>query len=69
MKPLNPAARDYQQYEYYIDCFGKKRIQYDYRDKDGALFSCVRETLEECREARRRWQEQTNGAKTPEPPP
>jgi hypothetical protein len=33
----------------------KKRVQYDYRHKDGELFSCVRETLRGCRTARNEW--------------
>ena len=30
----------------------KRLCQYDYRDADGELFSCVAPTLEECREKR-----------------
>ena len=40
--------------------FGRKpkhRIQYDYRHTDGELFSCVKNTLEECRDARDKWLE------------
>lgn len=33
----------------------KKLCQYDYRDKDGELFSCVAPTLEECRAKRDVW--------------
>lgn len=33
----------------------KKRCQYDYRDTDGELFSCVAPTLEECRAKRDIW--------------
>ncbi len=29
--------------------------QYDYRHTDGELFSCVKPTLKECREAREEW--------------
>ena len=29
-----------------------KKVQYDYRSTEGILFSCVRNTLEECRTAR-----------------
>lgn len=28
---------------------GKRYYQYDYRDLDGELFSCVRDNLSECR--------------------
>ena len=37
---------------------GKKygeMFQYDYRTKDGELFSCIAKTLKECRERRDRW--------------
>lgn len=33
----------------------KKAVQYDYRDLDGELFSCVRPTLVECRKERDVW--------------
>lgn len=33
----------------------KTYIQYDYRDTDGTLFSCVRPTLQECRQKRDEW--------------
>lgn len=29
--------------------------QYDYRDTDGELFSCVKKTLEACRQAKDAW--------------
>ena len=44
------------QYEYYTDCRRKRRCQYDYRITDGHLFSCVRNTLEECEQARKEWE-------------
>jgi len=34
---------------------GKEYIQYDYRDHQGKLFSCVKPTLEKCRESRDVW--------------
>ena len=33
----------------------KKHYQYDYRHTDGELFSCVAETLTECRQRRDEW--------------
>jgi hypothetical protein len=33
----------------------KELCQYDYRHTDGELFSCVKPTLELCREARDNW--------------
>lgn len=47
-----------EQYEYYTSRVGrkpKKYCQYDYRHTDGTLFSCVRPTLDACREARNEW--------------
>jgi hypothetical protein len=45
-----------EQYEYFTDRVTKKRrCQYDYRDDDGELFSCVRMTVEDCRRARNIW--------------
>jgi len=36
---------------------GSECFQYDYRHVDGRLFSCVRKTLEKCREERDKWLE------------
>lgn len=45
-----------EQHEYFIDsATRKRRCQYDYRDDDGELFSCVRTTLADCRLARNIW--------------
>ena len=33
----------------------KKHYQYDYRNTDGELFSCVADTLKECRQRRDEW--------------
>jgi hypothetical protein len=33
----------------------KRYLQYDYRHEDFGLFSCVRRTIEECRDRRDRW--------------
>ena len=33
----------------------KEYVQYDYRDLDGMLFSTVRRSLDECRQARDEW--------------
>ena len=33
----------------------KKHCQYDYRHTDGELFSCVADTLKECRQRRDEW--------------
>ncbi len=34
---------------------GKTFYQYDYRHTDGELFTCVKPTLDACREARDTW--------------
>jgi len=34
---------------------GREMVQYDYRTEDGRLFSCVRKTLDECRNALKEW--------------
>ena len=55
LDPKNASPGE-EQYEYYTDrTRGKRRCQYDYRDHDGKLFSCVRLTLDECRAARDEW--------------
>jgi hypothetical protein len=43
------------QHETYFDVRGKERIQYDYRDIDGELFSTVKNSLEDCQEAMVQW--------------
>lgn len=55
---LNPAnlAPGQEQYEKYRDRTTKKiRYAYDYRHANGELFSCVKLTLEACRDARDKW--------------
>ena len=39
---------------------GKIYYQYDYRAKDGELFSALEETLEQCREKRDKWIQEKN---------
>jgi hypothetical protein len=41
----------------------KQYCQYDYRNENGELFSTIRLTLEECRQARDKWQEIKQTAK------
>jgi hypothetical protein len=40
---------------------GRTMVQYDYRDHDGHLFSCVAPTLEKARQKRDRWLEKCPG--------
>jgi len=57
LSPQNLAPGD-EQYEWYPSRIRRKSetlVQYDYRHTDGELFSCVKPTLEACREARDRW--------------
>lgn len=45
-----------EQHEIYKDRITKKRrCQYDYRARDGELFSCIKPTLEDCLQARDEW--------------
>jgi hypothetical protein len=57
---LNPATlqNGQEQYEKFTVKLGLKRktkFQYDYRHANGELFSVVKSTLTECREARDKW--------------
>lgn len=55
LDPRNIGANE-EQHETYKDRVTKKRrCQYDYRASDGTLFSCIRNTLEDCRKARDAW--------------
>jgi len=47
-----------EQYETFTRTVNRKKktyVQYDYRDHDGELFSCVKPTLDDCRKARDAW--------------
>ena len=47
-----------EKYEKYQTTIRRKRttlFQYDYRHTDGELFSCVKPTLDECRQKRDEW--------------
>lgn len=45
-----------EQYESYRSNVAKRdKVQYDYRHFDGQLFSCVKNSLEECWDARDKW--------------
>lgn len=44
-----------EQYEEYKDFQGRTLFQYDYRAEDGKLFTCVRECIAECIEAKNKW--------------
>ena len=55
---LNPhnLYPDQEQHEKFKSPVTKKMmVQYDYRDSSGRLFSTVKLTLEQCREARDNW--------------
>lgn len=56
-----PAGEE--RYERYRSSLGKMMVQYDYRDHDGELFSCVSKTLDECREKRDKWLSKRNDIK------
>jgi hypothetical protein len=43
-------------FESFLSTISKKEmVDYDYRDLDGELFSCIKPTLSECRAARNVW--------------
>lgn len=51
-------ANGEEQYETFTRKVGgksKKYYQYDYRHTDGELFSCVKPSLDLCRDARNEW--------------
>ena len=55
---LNPRAigPGQEQHEMYTSNFTKRKMcQYDYRDADGELFSCVKQTLADCQADRDEW--------------
>ncbi len=52
---LRPGEEQYEVFTSRIGRKSKRMVQYDYRDNDGTLFSCVRHTLEDCRNARNIW--------------
>jgi hypothetical protein len=55
---LNPAAigPGQEQHEMFTSSFTKRRMcQYDYRNHDGELFSCIKRTLDDCRADRDAW--------------
>lgn len=61
---LNPnnCQNGYEQHEeYYSPIVKDYRVQYDYRDTDGELFSCVCKTLEECQARKDKWLENKKG--------
>lgn len=44
-----------EQYESFTGFGRRESVQYDYRHTDGELFSCVKPTLEACKQARDLW--------------
>ena len=47
-----------EKYERFQSGIGRRKrtlAQYDYRHTDGELFSCVKPTLDECRQKRDEW--------------
>lgn len=45
----------YEQFQMGVGRRKRTLVQYDYRNTDGELFSCVKPTLGECRSARDKW--------------
>lgn len=52
------TAAGTEKYERFQLGIGRRKrtlVQYDYRHMDGELFSCVKPTLDECRQKRNEW--------------
>ena len=46
----------HEQHEFFKMRISRQRlVQYDYRHTDGELFSCVKSTIEACKQARNIW--------------
>lgn len=56
-KNIGPGEEQHELFTFRAGRTKKRRCQYDYRDSDGTLFSCIRPTLEDCRQARDIWLE------------
>ena len=54
-KGCSTCPRGQEQYEEYTDHRGNQLVQYDYRHKDGELFSTVCKSLESARKERDAW--------------
>jgi hypothetical protein len=53
---VSQCPKGQEQYEHYFSAIAQKElVQYDYRTPNGKLFSCVKPTLELCRQARDKW--------------
>ncbi len=50
-----PGTEQYEVFHTGYRTKRKKHYQYDYRHTDGTLFSCVSDTLQECRQRRDQW--------------
>ena len=50
-----PGQEQWETFTSHLHRRPEKRIQYDYRTRNGILFSCVGKTLEACRNARDAW--------------
>ncbi len=62
---LNPKnlAKGQEQHETFKSSITRKTaVQYDYRHTDGELFSCVKSTLQACRQAKENWISKKEGA-------
>jgi len=57
---VSVCAKGEERYEQFEDLKGKLFLQYDYRTRDGELFSTVALTLEQCRIKRDKWLQAKN---------
>jgi hypothetical protein len=56
VKGCSTTTNGTENYEQFYSSIAKKQLfQYDFRTKDGELFSCVSTSIEKCREKRDYW--------------
>lgn len=59
LNPKNLANGQEQHEAFKSSATRKKAVQYDYRHTNGELFSCIKLTLEACRQAKENWIKKT----------
>ena len=58
LKPKTLRPGEHQNQKFIPAGSRQQYVQYDYRDLDGELFSCVKQTLAECITAKEEWLKQ-----------
>jgi len=70
LSPMNLKPGQ-EQHEIFVSRIARKtskRIQYDYRNFEGELFSCIGKSLEHCQARRKLWQDGKLSKLDPEAP-